>query len=124
MRMGDRSAPAGRCGCRSRSTDITSRRVAHGVASMLRRAALARLRARWSGGRVELALPGGGTARLGGEGPAEARATIHDDKLFLRLVMRGELGAGEAFVAGEWSSDDLVELLRVVLRATGARGVE
>jgi len=34
------------------------------------------------------------------------------------------MGGGEAFVAGEWSSDDLVGMLRLVLRATGGRGVE
>jgi len=42
-------------------------------------------------------------------------------------VLRGELGGGEAFVAGEWScdnTDDLVAVLRLALRATGARGVE
>ena len=63
-------------------------------------------------------------SRLGGTGPAEARARIHDDRVFLRLLLRGEMGAGESFVAGEWSSDDLVGVLRLFLRATGARGVE
>lgn len=60
-------------------------------------------------------------------GPTEARARIHDDRLFLRLMLRGELGAGESFVAGEWSTqsaDELVALLRVFLRATRAQGVE
>jgi cyclopropane-fatty-acyl-phospholipid synthase len=49
---------------------------------------------------------------------------VHDDRLFLRLVVRGELGIGESFVAGEWSSDDLVGAVRAFLRATAARGVE
>jgi cyclopropane-fatty-acyl-phospholipid synthase len=91
---------------------------------LLRMAALAKLRADWSGGRLDLILPSGERVRLGGAGPADASARIHDDRLFLRLLMRGEMGAGESFVAGEWSSDDLVAVLRVFLRATGARGVE
>lgn len=69
-------------------------------------------------------LPGGDVVRLGGAGHADARATIHDDRLFLRLVLRGELGGGESFVAGEWDSDDLAGVLRAFLRGTGARGVE
>ncbi|HEX4419236.1 MAG TPA: cyclopropane-fatty-acyl-phospholipid synthase family protein [Kofleriaceae bacterium] len=90
----------------------------------LRWLAVARLRAGWTGGALDLALPSGERVRIGPPGPAEATARIHDDRTFLRLVLRGELGGGEAFVAGEWSSDDLVGTLRLILRATGARGVE
>jgi cyclopropane-fatty-acyl-phospholipid synthase len=90
----------------------------------LRWLALARLRAGWTGGRLDLILPSGGRARIGPPGPAEACARIHDDRVFLRLVLRGEMGGGESFVAGEWSSDDLVGVIRLVLRATGARGLE
>jgi cyclopropane-fatty-acyl-phospholipid synthase len=90
----------------------------------LRWAALARLRAGWTGERLELILPSGERARIGPPGPARACARIHDDRVFLRLLLRGEMGGGESFVAGEWSSDDLVGVLRLVLRATGARGVE
>jgi cyclopropane-fatty-acyl-phospholipid synthase len=49
---------------------------------------------------------------------------VHDDRLVLRLLLRGEMGAGEAFVAGEWSSEDLVGVIRLFLRATRARGLE
>ena len=90
----------------------------------LRFVALARLRAGWAGGRVDVAMPSGETVRLGGTGPADARATVHDDRFWLRLLLRGELGCGEAFVAGEWSSEDVVAAIRVFLRGTGARGVE
>ncbi|HEY0194825.1 MAG TPA: cyclopropane-fatty-acyl-phospholipid synthase family protein [Kofleriaceae bacterium] len=95
--------------------------------SLLRRLAIAQLRAGWSAGRLDLILPSGGRARIGAPGPADATVRIHDDRMFLRLVLRGELGVGEAFVAGEWSCDDadgLVAVLRLALRATGARGVE
>ena len=82
------------------------------------------MRAQWRGGRLDLAMPGGDVVRLGGAGPAEARARIHDDRLWLRMLLRGEMGAGESFVAGEWSADDLAGVLRLFLRGTGARGVE
>ncbi len=91
---------------------------------LLRRAALHQLRSRWRGGRLELVLPSGELVRLGGYGRPDARAYIHDDRLFLRLVLRGEMGAGESFVAGEWSSDDVVAVIRAFLRGTGARGLE
>jgi cyclopropane-fatty-acyl-phospholipid synthase len=95
---------------------------AAGVA--LRWLAVARLRAMWAGGRLDLEMPGGDLVQLGGSGPADARARIHDDRLWLRLLLRGEMGAGESFVAGEWASDDLVAVIRLFLRATGARGFE
>ena len=90
--------------------------------ALLRRLALARLRRDWQAGALELELSGGELVRLG-EGVAP-RARIHDDRLFLRLLVRGEMGAGEAFVAGDWSSDDLVGVVRAYLRATVARGPE
>ena len=92
--------------------------------SAIRWALIARLRATWGGGRLDLLLPSGEVVRLGGAGPADASARVHDDRLFLRLLLRGEMGGGEAYVAGEWSSDDLVGVLRVFLRGTGARGAE
>ncbi|HWU85660.1 MAG TPA: cyclopropane-fatty-acyl-phospholipid synthase family protein [Kofleriaceae bacterium] len=99
-------------------------RVVPPAAQALRWLALARLRAGWSTGRLDLELPSGQWVRIGGAGRADAAARIHDDRLFLRLLLRGELGAGESFVAGEWSSDDLVGVVRAFLRASRARGLE
>jgi len=90
---------------------------------VLRWAALRRLRATWRGPGLELVLPSGERFQLGA-GPVVARAAIHDDRMFLRMLMRGEMGAGEAFVAGEWSSDDLVATLRAFILGTSARGFE
>ncbi|HTL38574.1 MAG TPA: cyclopropane-fatty-acyl-phospholipid synthase family protein [Kofleriaceae bacterium] len=100
-------------------------RLAAPAGRALRWAALRQLRSTWSGGRLDLVLPSDECVHLGEPGaPAEARARILDDRLFLRLLLRGEMGAGESYVAGEWTSDDLVATLRVFLRATRARGVE
>jgi len=102
---------------------------------LVRRAALALLRAGWSGPPLSLALPDGTEARIGADaapgGPA-TRVRIADDRVFLRLLLRGEMGAGEAYVAGEWDAPDrggppgaaLVDAIRGFLRATAARGVE
>jgi cyclopropane-fatty-acyl-phospholipid synthase len=92
--------------------------------TLVRRVALARLHGLWRSGApaLELELPDGERVRLG-EGPY-VRARIHDDRLFLRLMLRGEIGGGEGFVAGEWSSDEVVGVLRAFLRASRARGFE
>jgi len=95
----------------------------------LRWAAIGALRAMWSSNdeRLDLVMPSGESVRIGGAGRAHATARVHDDRLFLRLLLRGEMGAGESFVAGDWSADSddaLVDVLRVFLRGTRARGVE
>ena len=59
-----------------------------------------------------------------GSGAVAAHATIHDDRTFLRMLLRGEIGAGEAFVAGDWSADDLVATVRAFIVGTSARGFE
>ena len=93
------------------------------AARAVRWLALGRLRAAWRAGCIELELPSGEMVSIGA-GTPDARVRVHDDRLFARLLLRGELGAGEAFVAGEWSSEDLVGATRAFLRATAARGIE
>lgn len=105
-------------------------RLAGPAARALRGLVLARLRAIWRDAALDLVLASGELVRLGDAAGADAagapapRVRVHDDRALLRVLLRGELGAGEAFVAGEWSSDDLVATLRAFLRATAARGVE
>jgi len=98
---------------------------------LVRTVALAMLRAGWRGDPIDLDLPDHQRVRLGGTGRA-ARVRITDDRVFLRMLLRGEMGAGEAYVAGEWDAPDrggppgsgLVDVVRTFLRATSARGFE
>lgn len=97
------------------------------VGQLLRWTALQRLRSTWRGPHLELGLPSGEVVTLGAStltSSPPARATIHDDRLFLRLLLRGEMGAGESFVAGEWESEDLVAVMRAFLTGTAALGFE
>lgn len=75
---------------------------------------------------LEVVLADGERVRLGPAtaGSAAPRLRVHDDRLFLRLLLRGEMGGGESFVAGEWSADDLPAVIRRFLQVTGARGFE
>jgi cyclopropane-fatty-acyl-phospholipid synthase len=98
-------------------------RLAPAVGRLLRRLALAQLATGWAAGALDVILPSGDRVRIGPAGPAEASVRIHDERALLRVLLRGEIGGGESFVAGEWSSDDLVGALRLVLRATAAHGV-
>ncbi|MBK9035936.1 MAG: class I SAM-dependent methyltransferase [Myxococcales bacterium] len=77
-----------------------------------------------SPGRVDLILPDGARRALGAGAQPLATVRVHDDRAFARMLWRGELGAGEAYTAGDWDADDLPAALRWFLRATGARGVE
>ena len=88
---------------------------------LLERAATAvldRALAGLEGGTLEVELPGGGVRRFGTGAPV--RLAIHDTAFFRRLALRGKLGLGEAYTAGEWDSDDLVALFELLLRNADA----
>jgi cyclopropane-fatty-acyl-phospholipid synthase len=59
----------------------------------------------------------GGETRTYGEGdwPA-ATITVHEPAFFADIAFGGSIGAGEAYMAGAWSCDDLVALVRLLLR--------
>lgn len=48
--------------------------------------------------------------------PLRATVTIHDPRVYARLVVGGSIAAGETFEAGDWACDDLPTLCRIVLR--------
>ncbi|MBK8537786.1 MAG: class I SAM-dependent methyltransferase [Candidatus Competibacteraceae bacterium] len=45
--------------------------------------------------------------------PLRATVTIHDPNAYQRLALRGSIGVGEGYMAGEWSCDDLPALVRI-----------
>ena len=55
---------------------------------------------------------------FGGNGNDAPRVTvtIHSPRFFSAVAFRGSLGAAEAFMAGEWSSDDLPGVIRIMVR--------
>ncbi len=61
----------------------------------------------------------GETHRFGQEEALEglrATVTIHDPKAWSAMVLGGSVGAGESYMSGAWSADDLTALIRVLLR--------
>jgi len=47
--------------------------------------------------------------------PLRARIDVHDQRAFARIVHGGSVGLGESFVRGQWSSPDLVTLIRFLI---------
>jgi len=60
-----------------------------------------------------------GTRRFGrpNTGPS-ARVNIRDPAVWTAIALGGSLGAGESYMDGLWSTDDLVATVRVMLRAS------
>ncbi|HKO03295.1 MAG TPA: cyclopropane-fatty-acyl-phospholipid synthase family protein [Candidatus Acidoferrales bacterium] len=67
-------------------------------------------------GRLELVC--GDRTYSGGEGPDGPDATIvvHDERFFSRVLWREEIGMGESYMDGDWSSLDLVAVARFAIR--------
>jgi cyclopropane-fatty-acyl-phospholipid synthase len=66
-------------------------------------------------GELTIDLPGGrGLLLCGTRSGPRARLAIHSWRVFGRLLARGEIGFAQAYMAGEWSSPNLVALLTLV----------
>lgn len=49
-----------------------------------------------------------------------AMLVVHDERFFRRALLGGDVGMGEAFIDGDWSSPDLTTLVRLAVRNLGA----
>lgn len=83
-----------------------------GLAGRLVRGRLTRLKE----GRLEL-VQGTRTDVFGDpQSELRARATVRDDRFWDAMLLRGSVGAGEAWFRGWWTSDDPVAVVRVFVR--------
>ena len=80
---------------------------------------------RWRHGRLTVQLPDGSLHRFGAM-DAEPAATlrVHSPALFRKFALRGDLGAGEAYMDGDWSADDLPRFLELVFLNQHALALE
>lgn len=58
----------------------------------------------------------GESGQLGEPGELAAVMVVHDADAFERIITGGSVGAGEAFMDGQWDCDDLVALVRLLVR--------
>jgi cyclopropane-fatty-acyl-phospholipid synthase len=71
-------------------------------------------------GRLQV-REGGQTMAFGpGEG-IEATITVHDPSFYADLAFGGSVGAAESYIRGDWSTDDLTALLRLMIRNQAAQ---
>jgi len=90
-----------------RAASPAERRAQHAITSMLEQFVV---------GRVEVVLPDGRRRVFGDRtSPLRARIHVHDWRFFTRLLHGATVGVGESYLQGEWSSDDLVSLVRIVI---------
>jgi cyclopropane-fatty-acyl-phospholipid synthase len=72
-------------------------------------------------GNLELVCPGAtyhfDQQRFGEvKNPLQAVVAVHDDRFFLRALLAGDIGVGEAYMDGDWSTPDLVAVVRLAVR--------
>jgi cyclopropane-fatty-acyl-phospholipid synthase len=86
------------------------------LGSVARRSVLDGL-ASWTTGRLTVVLPDGSSTVLG-RADAEPHATVYivKDRFFRRLLLHGDLGAGDAYIDGDWFADDLALVAELALR--------
>src|SRR6187397_3714130 len=58
----------------------------------------------------------GRTYAFGDDGGQDATLAVHDDRFFLRALTGSDIGMGESFMDGDWTSPDPVPLARLMLR--------
>jgi cyclopropane-fatty-acyl-phospholipid synthase len=66
----------------------------------------------WEYGRLVFVLPSGREVKVEGTKPGpDARLIINDFRFLQRVLIAGDIGFGEGFMAGEWDTPDLSALL-------------
>ena len=87
-------------------------RTMDGVATRAALAVASRIRV----GHLTVRLPDGSSSDFGDVGsPLHGELRLHDSAALRRLLLGGEVGMGEAYMDGHWSSPDLVGLIELAV---------
>jgi cyclopropane-fatty-acyl-phospholipid synthase len=70
-------------------------------------------------GSLTVQLPDGAMQRFGGDASPHATLHLHNWKVFSAALKSGDIGFAESFIAGDWSTPNLTELLRVLVKNRG-----
>jgi len=71
-------------------------------------------------GSLTLQLPDGTMQRFGGDAAPHAALHLHNWQPFTAALKSGDIGFAETFIAGHWSTPNLTELLRLLVRNRAA----
>ena len=78
---------------------------------------ISRLVPRLDFGQLHLTLPNGDSVSIASRAPGpHATVALRRWRALRRLVMGGDIGFGEAYIAGDWTSPDLVGVVRLAAR--------
>ena len=67
-------------------------------------------------GSLTLQLPDGSMQRFGGEAAPHATLHLNNWNVFSAALKSGDIGFAETFIAGDWRTPNLTELLRVLVK--------
>jgi len=67
-------------------------------------------------GSLTVTLPDGSMQRFGGEALPHASIHMHNWNVCGAALKSGDIGFAESFIAGDWSTSNLTELLRVLVK--------
>ena len=109
------SAVSGRCARAARRAAAALDRARDCACSSARSSGL-------EGGALEVTLPGGDARRFGAGAGRSRCAIARRRRSSAGSRLRGKLGLGESYTAGEWDADDLVALFELLLRNADAAG--
>jgi cyclopropane-fatty-acyl-phospholipid synthase len=71
-------------------------------------------------GSLTLQLPNGTMQRFGGDAAPHAALHLHSWQPCVAALKSGDIGFAESFIAGHWSTPNLTELLRVLVKNRAA----
>jgi cyclopropane-fatty-acyl-phospholipid synthase len=66
-------------------------------------------------GTLDVQMPDGSQARFGGPGEPRAALRLHDWSVCTAALRSGDIGFAESYIAGGWTSPDLVALLKLFI---------
>jgi len=97
---------------------VRARSPRPGVLGNLARAGVLRRLGRLRGARLDIVDTDGTTLRFGTAATDGLHATIrvHDARFWGEVGYGGSIGAGESYMLGYWSSDELIDVVRVLAR--------
>lgn len=99
----------------SPASAMTIRRAQPALLDRVARSAVFRFLDGITAGALEVEGPEGELRRCGSPDAANpAHLRVRNRRFFRRSLLRGEVGFGESFVDGDWESDDLVEVVRLL----------
>src|SRR5262249_22400023 len=68
------------------------------------------------GGFLEIVCPDETYSFGEASSPLRAMAVIHDERFFVRALTGADVGMGESYIDGDWTTPDLVALVRLAVR--------